>query len=1325
MPTSTHYKALPMQAHENSFYNSAIFLSLISQLEDDDRFTTLFFQLFGESGTVSKLSRLQRELGHYQHTGVFPASLPTIVQQHFFPRLATYLRDHGVSFLSSSVVAQIESSAREIEQGRIDSIAQEALAHLLQIRIQVYIQNAQCLFLSATAGSSELIVAVLREEDVYQPLINVSQLSVTQIQSFQSAPTFTFQSMESGLNTRQIFTDDALKTLIQKTIKIIPDQLAAISSCVPNEPGFNSSVPSLALSLVRTNPVPPDLCLRDITDRDFNLPALRLAYQSSVVLFENDAVESSATWAGSMSLTLLAGMSGGVTGLGLAHGAAEGGVAIAGGVFGTGAAAVAVACIPVFVTSTLLTLIGGAVGKSYAQQYKQALKDANHHINKGEFEQAAAVLDAEFNRWGMNRALRRPFLTKAHYAVAHFFRGMCAEMLRQPDSPNGDSKKAYEEYQKALADAKETDAKIVILLLHVKLIQLIRTHGQSILSPAQQADKLIKMHLDELNHYFQDALTHLYWQARRNIAALTTTCYQHQSFPPERLAWTQGVLNIQSLFILEGYQEGRGSYLQVFHSFFQALTIAYFQFNHPQALGEMGFAHLSDKNRALCHVLNKLAETFAQFNTFKSRYPILANQSAFKDCHAMMTGFALKFGGLAQSKINPQIKPLFDQTLTHLATQLRIRIQAFDIIASKHQRSIEFLMGLEEEFGLHFESIEAWLHALNDPRQACFETVSLRTHNNMLHLLAQLPAELADRTLVQEAAARMKDMIYARNHEDHTPLSLLAQNDAYGIQPLIIGPKLISLGSELDEVEGFIAGVERNIGSEGHFLLLQGPPGTGKTETVLTHLRLKGHVVHEWESGAEGDQWVGQLNRRVIEFFQKGMASASDRQNRSPKATILFIDEMSGVCPQVNGEIQNGRHNQAAIVDEFQRRISALKGHNVILVGATNYPERLSKAIQNRMIRVIFPVPDITARQKLLTHLFRDKCIPISLMTRVLDLTQGWSPRQLAQMVEQVKEVVISRNLLDKEFEKSQKIAQSDFGTEFKCAHLRLPQFEIPVVNSGLVPDGEVTRAFEELRQSLIHPELYQGVLMHTLLYGPPGSGKTTAIREFAKQSNCTFILIESGITKADLITIFERAKAFTAAIICIDEIDKIAFDGSPVKVFLQEQMDGLVANNIVVVGATNDPDRIAEPILDRLCVKVPVPLPTLEQRGLFIQQAICEKLTESPQLQLTPELQQEMDHGCLEFSRRSDRLSYRNLANSFGRLVARLRLAQQETRQTPLTVKSGDIIECIEQARQAARATMLALANDMATPSNYGGQFFREAANIQTVVPPGVRLAQ
>ena len=36
---------------------------------------------------------------------------------------------------------------------------------------------------------------------------------------------------------------------------------------------------------------------------------------------------------------------------------------------------------------------------------------------------------------------------------------------------------------------------------------------------------------------------------------------------------------------------------------------------------------------------------------------------------------------------------------------------------------------------------------------------------------------------------------------------------------------------------------------------------------------------------------------------------------------------------------------------------------------------------------------------------------------------------------------------------------------------------------------------------------------MHTLMYGPPGGGKTTAIRNFCEEMNLPFIVIKSGIS--------------------------------------------------------------------------------------------------------------------------------------------------------------------------------------------------------------------
>lgn len=1301
MPVLTEYKALPTELKGNSFCNSLIFLSFCSKFNEDEQFGVHFMQLFGETGMMLKLSKLQKDFNTYQNSGIFPASLPKLVQEYFLPNLANYLREQGKFFLLEPLWEQIEPSAIAIEQGQIDMIAQQALAHLLQIQVQVYTQNAQHLAFNEMIGGGELCVSIVKDSEQYQPLVNINQLTESQKQGLQSLPTMTFHATPTGVNTHESFTEEALIALIHETMRALPEHMAAISKDIPAEPMFQSMAASHELSLLRLDYPLPNLPLRDITS-GLELPALYKAYESAVALFDEEKVGLLGTWQGSLGLSLVGslGAGAGITGMAL----------FAGGAVAAGAVAISVACIPVFVACALLTIVGAPVGAGYANAYKEALKVANKHIMEKNYGAAVTVLDKEFNRFIINRTLRSPFLTKAHYAVAHFFRGLCAELIHDPVSLGYDVKKAYVEYQQALNDAKQTDAKIVILLLHMKLIQLLRRHGQALVSPKEIPEILIKEHLTALNRHFNQSLTHLYWQARMNMTLTAVHCYQQTTLTPKLLNIVKGVLNIESLFMLDGYQEGRGNYLQVFHSFFQALTIAFVHFKHPQEQGRLGL-NFTNGGETIAYIFNKLSDTFSEFNAFKAAYPDLANQSAFKSCHEMMKKFALDLGGLLQYHLKSTISPdVFSQNVTKLATVLNVKVEAFHAIASRYALSTDFLMRIEEEFGLHFESINAWVLALNDPKQACFKAVSTKTQNNMLHMLAHLPKDLAEAGRVKDAAKRMREMIYVRNHENHTPLSLLAQQDNYGIQVEINPPKLISLGTGLNEMDQFIKGVEENVGHEGHFILLQGPPGTGKTEAVLTHLRSTKHSIVEWEGGGKDDKYVNQLEHRVIKFFKDAIELA--KKNLSPHPIILFIDEISSICPQVNGVAENGHHNQAAVVEEFQKQISALKGHNVVLVGATNYPERLSKAIQNRMMRVAFPSPDQAARKKLLNHLLREKRISNDLITKVASLTQGWSPRQLVQMVETIKQGEVLKEDLSQIFEKSCDMAQKDFRTEFKCAQLMLTQFDAPEVSSVLVQSDQINKAFIELMQSLKYPELYKGSRMHTLLYGPPGSGKTTAIREFAKQNNCPFILIESGTNDQDFISIFERAKSYTSAIICIDEIDRLAFDGSPVRVFLQEQMDGLVSNNIVIVGATNYPDQIAEAIFSRFAEKVPVPLPTHKQVGLFIQEKIAGHLVKIPNTQMDQALQQAMAEGCLQLGSLSESLSYRDLSNSLNSFFANITL-----KKTSLISETA-ITECIQRAIGSTRDAVLVQASAMAAP-RFRGQFFGDIVNTQVAAQP------
>ena len=249
-------------------------------------------------------------------------------------------------------------------------------------------------------------------------------------------------------------------------------------------------------------------------------------------------------------------------------------------------------------------------------------------------------------------------------------------------------------------------------------------------------------------------------------------------------------------------------------------------------------------------------------------------------------------------------------------------------------------------------------------------------------------------------------------------------------------------------------------------------------------------------------------------------------------------------------------------------------------------------------------------------------------------------------------------------FIESALIVEKDFRKKFPHATLTLPKFKEPdsddPLSSLLVLAEETREQFKRLAASLNNPGYY-GKRLHALLYGPPGGGKTTAVREFAASCNFTFILIESGLSLSALASLFERAKNFSPAIIFIDEFDKIAYDGSPARELLQEQMDGFNENSIVVIGATNFPNRIAEPLLSRFPLKIEVPPFSSVQQGELISSMLKVELAKAPHLQLDEELQVELASSCPRLGKVSKGLSVRDISHQVAILFGDLRVSHSK----------------------------------------------------------------
>lgn len=212
--------------------------------------------------------------------------------------------------------------------------------------------------------------------------------------------------------------------------------------------------------------------------------------------------------------------------------------------------------------------------------------------------------------------------------------------------------------------------------------------------------------------------------------------------------------------------------------------------------------------------------------------------------------------------------------------------------------------------------------------------------------------------------------------------------------------------AELEEIVDFLKDPTKYESLGGKLpkgVLLTGPPGTGKTLLARATAGEAG-VDFFFMSGSEFDEvYVGVGAKRIRELFS---------QARSRAPAIIFIDELDAIGGKRNPK------DQAYAKQTLNQLLVELDGFSqttgIIIIGATNFPESLDKALTRpgRFDKVVnVDLPDVRGRAEILKLHMKKITLADDVDTTIIARgTPGLSGAELSNLVNQAAVYACQKN---------------------------------------------------------------------------------------------------------------------------------------------------------------------------------------------------------------------------------------------------------------------------------------------------------------------------
>jgi transitional endoplasmic reticulum ATPase len=418
----------------------------------------------------------------------------------------------------------------------------------------------------------------------------------------------------------------------------------------------------------------------------------------------------------------------------------------------------------------------------------------------------------------------------------------------------------------------------------------------------------------------------------------------------------------------------------------------------------------------------------------------------------------------------------------------------------------------------------------------------------------------------------------------------------------------------------------RRYGIVRNGILLYGPPGSGKTFFAQAMAEEFGLRLLRVPLESAISKYVGGAPDAIQGLFHEA---------RSKAPCLLFFDEFDAIASK--RQDTPNLHEQQMVNALLQQLDAYRETPGLLIVAATNRFEDLDPAVirEGRFdYKVKIHNPDLDARLAILRTLVSGR--PHGRRLRLAELAQNLEGFSAAQIRSLIDEAALAA------LEAGQPIRDEHLSAAYRT-HVAASRYGgVKLGWDELILPVDTKRKLQLIEQVIENPQVVRqlGITPPSgiLMFGPPGTGKTTIARVLASETEASFFSVNAadifskwlGESEQRVKELFARARARVPAIIFIDEIDSITerrgegdsggdrVRNAVVNMFLAE-MDGLDSSTrVFVIGASNRPELLDEALLrpGRLGERIEIPLPDTAGRKAMLE-LFSKKMRLAPSVDL------------------------------------------------------------------------------------------------------------